>query len=75
MYTKGTKIYDEVGRLYATLTRDVFVDDPIFPEQFEFHQEGVSVETGDPIPDPIWKFSQGEGYKSQEALDGSSKDH
>ena len=66
MYSKGTKIYDSVGKLYATLTMDVFVDDPILPEMFEFHQEGVSAAAGDPIPDPIWKFSQGEGYKPKD---------
>ena len=67
MYSKGTKIYDSDGRLYATLTMDVEVDDPIFIEQFEFHQNFlVPVKDGDPIPDAIWKFAQGEGYEPKD---------
>lgn len=73
MYSKGTKIYDSDGRLYATLTMDVEVDDPILIEQFEFHQNFLlPVEDGDPIPDPIWKFAQGEGYKPKDVSNGDS---
>lgn len=67
MYSKGEKIYDSGGRLYATLRVDVKFNDPIFVEQFEFHQSFLKpVEDGDPIPDPIWKFAIGEPYKPKD---------
>lgn len=66
MYPKGTKIYDYAGELYATLTKDVFWGDAVWPDVFEFHQAGVSVKEGDPIPDPVWKLVIGEPYKPKD---------
>lgn len=63
MYTKGTKIYDELGELYATLTMDVNRGDHLFLEQFEFHQHFlIPPQSGDTIPDPIQQIMRGNPY-------------
>lgn len=67
MYPKGTRIYDELGELYATLAVAVAEGDYVFPEQFEFHQTHLlPPEAGEPIPDPICKFVEGEPYKPKD---------
>lgn len=67
MYPKGTKIYDQFGELYATLTVDVVQGDPFLLEQFEFHQHFLlPPQEGDTISDPLRKMSEGRPYPPKE---------
>jgi hypothetical protein len=51
----GDKIYDEAGKLVATVQRDLVRGQPPLPEDFEFH-DGHLPKAGEPLPRAIALF-------------------